>query len=130
MAGFGTLLGNALALLYVARHGLKEQEIWGLLTSLQKQEEATRKAKEALIEGRKDGSANAKGLIALIFAARGVLEDLCRSEDSQHSGTITHNQFYSCLVKIHADFNKQDMLRLLEVTGMIGSGASGGGGGR
>jgi hypothetical protein len=32
--GFKSLLGNSLALLYVARHGLKESELWALLSEL------------------------------------------------------------------------------------------------
>ena len=32
--GLGSLLGNALALLFVARHGLKESELWDMLASL------------------------------------------------------------------------------------------------
>ena len=37
--GFGDLLGDALALLYVARHGLKEYELWAILAGLQQQRE-------------------------------------------------------------------------------------------
>ena len=33
--GFGDLLGNALALLYVARQGLREAELWSILSLLQ-----------------------------------------------------------------------------------------------
>jgi len=36
--GFGGLLGQALALLLVARHGLTEQELWCLLATMQESE--------------------------------------------------------------------------------------------
>jgi hypothetical protein len=34
VAGFGRILGHALALLYVARHGLKESELWSIISSM------------------------------------------------------------------------------------------------
>lgn len=43
IVGFGELLGNALALLYVCRQGLREKELWRMLSRLQfKAEQAKR----------------------------------------------------------------------------------------
>ena len=33
--GFGDLLGNSLSLLHAARHGLKETELWSMVSKLQ-----------------------------------------------------------------------------------------------
>eukprot|EP01039_Chlorochromonas_danica_P007094 gene7094-7846_t len=35
VSGFGDLIGNALSLLYVARQGLREGELWKILSNLQ-----------------------------------------------------------------------------------------------
>lgn len=42
--GFEDLLGNALALLYVARHGLREKELWKILSQLQFRAEISKRA--------------------------------------------------------------------------------------
>ena len=42
--GFGDLLGNALALLYVSRQGLREKELWKILSLLQFRAEQSKRA--------------------------------------------------------------------------------------
>lgn len=42
--GFGELLGNALALLYVSRQGLREKELWKILSLLQYRAEQSKRA--------------------------------------------------------------------------------------
>ena len=118
VAGFHTLLGNALALLYVARHGLKEQELWSLLASLQRQEEAAAVAKQDLLAGRQDSVAHAKSMVALCFASRGPLEDLWRIEDSTHTGRLSPSRLLRGMQKLHPSLNRTDMLQLLEAVGM------------
>jgi hypothetical protein len=113
--GFGTLLGNALALLYVARHGLKESELWAILSILQS------KTLNYDNEEYKRNSMNehlSRNLLSLCYQTRGHLEDLFRTEDSIKSGKITVGQLHHCLVRVHSTFKKADAMRIIEITDM------------
>lgn len=118
VAGFNTLLGNALALLYVARHGLKEQELWGLLATLQRQEDATAQAQRELLAGTLDDTAHSKSMLDLCFAIRGPLEDLWRADDSNHSGLLTETQLLRGMQRIHPAITREDLLCLIENLGL------------
>ena len=117
-AGFSTLLGNALALLYVARHGLKEQELWGLLAALQRQEEATRVAAEGLLAGKQDSVAYIRSLCQLCHAARGPLEDCWRVEDTYHTGTLPRPILLKGLQRIHPSLTKYDVADILSAVNL------------
>ena len=118
VAGFNTLLGNALALLYVARHGLKEQELWGLLATLQRQEDATAQAQRELLAGTLDATAHSKSMLDLCFAIRGPLEDLWRADDLNHSGLLTETQLLRGMQRIHPAITREDLLCLIENLGL------------
>lgn len=113
--GFGTLLGNALALLYVARHGLKESELWAILSILQSK---TLNFDNEVYKRNNMNEHLARNLLSLCYQTRGHLEDLFRTEDSIKSGKITVGQLHHCLVRVHSTFKKADAMRIIEITGM------------
>ena len=127
--GLGNILGNALALLYVARHGLKENEIWGLLAALyrmERQEQIQRQSQEAFELGKASSvdwlapdQGESTALIQIAYIARGMMEDLCRSEDLAHTGSITRGQLSNVMRKLHDGLSYTDSLRLLEVTSLL-----------
>lgn len=80
--GFGALVGNALALLYVARLGLKEVELWSILARLRRKKSATD------IEYGKPGTED-EAVLAKIYPIRGQLVDRLRLHDVRKSGYVT-----------------------------------------
>ena len=125
VAGLGNILGNALSLLYVARHGLKESEMWGLLTSLLNQEKQIdmMRSKEGKF-GQGGGylgpdNGETQAIVQICYTARGMLEDLCRAEDLAHTGQITRGALTTVLHRLHPGLSFTDMIRLLEITSML-----------
>lgn len=126
VSGLGTILGNALALLYVARHGLKESEIWGLLASLHEESLHNILGAEASSASLSHSASAYKGvhmhelevetILKVCYVARGELEDLCRGEDSAHAGLITQQRLVAVLNRLHDDLNSEDVRRLLVAT--------------
>ena len=129
VSGLGSILGNALALLYVARHGLMESEIWGLLASLHETELAmiAHRQQASTTSGVvHDSSAHKdiqmhelelEAVLKVCYSARGEIEDLCRAEDLAHTGLITQRALELVLNRLHKDLNGEDVKRLLSVTG-------------
>ena len=125
VSGMGSILGNALSLLYVARHGLKESEIWGLLASLHRQEhqaEINRMNEEQYGAGGSylgPDNGETQAIVQICYTARGMLEDLCRSEDLAHTGKISRGALTTVLHSLHPGLSFTDMIRLLEITSLM-----------
>lgn len=105
-SGFGDLLGNALGLLYVARQGLKEHELWKILTHMQKK---TKELKEFSPE-KKQAQIDKKNMLVFITKSilkeRKQLENKFMAEDITVSGFIDIDLLYQCIrkfVDIHID---------------------------
>ena len=114
--GFKSLLGNSLALLYVARHGLKESELWALLSELKVT------THESNANGPSESGVDiSKELMKLCYQARGLLEDCWKIQDLAHSNKLSIVQLQNGMVKAHNAFKKADVLRLLEITGLANS---------
>jgi len=114
--GFGQLLGDALSLLYVARHGLKESELWSMLAALKSQNQQADTKEKSRSKSFQDPTRN---LISLCYAARGHLEDRWRAEDSTQCGKISLYQLYMGMSRVHNTFKKADTMRILELGGII-----------
>jgi hypothetical protein len=114
--GFGQLLGDALSLLYVARHGLKESELWSMLAALKSQSQQMDTKEKSHTKSTQDPTRN---LISLCYAARGHLEDKWRAEDSTQCGKISLYQLYMGMSRVHSSFKKADTMRILELGGII-----------
>lgn len=83
--GFGDLLGNALALLYVARQGLKEEELWKILSKLLTKKRLTRRLFIEKKEQVLQQEATVCKVASDILKAQGMLEDVVKAEDITRS---------------------------------------------
>jgi hypothetical protein len=112
-SGFGDILGNALSLLYVARQGLKEQELWKVLDYLQAkakhQKEFTKEKKQMLKERKDMMRRNAES----ILKRQALIEVVFRAEDIGRSGYLTLDQLYVATLKF-VYFDKSDLLTMLD----------------
>jgi hypothetical protein len=106
--GFGQIVGDALALLYVARHGLTENELWSILQKISEEKAS------ALQERTVDD--DARTLIAVCYGYRGQMEDMFRAADDRLTGLLSKGTVSSCLSKINAQFDKADLRLLLALT--------------
>ena len=109
--GLAEYLGNSLALLYVARHGLKLEELWQLLSELS----LSSKQRSAGGLGLGDTKDPSYDLLMLCYEARGFLEDSFRVQDIFQSGKISLHQMQVAMMKAHNSLRKSDALRLLEI---------------
>jgi hypothetical protein len=108
--GLGELLGHALALLYVARHGLTLDELWAILASIYNENEASALEASAVQDNRV--------LIAVCYGYRGALEDFWRSADAKQSGRLSYKALLQGMKKVNAQFDRSDLNLLLEVADM------------
>jgi hypothetical protein len=114
-AGFGDILGNALSLLFVARQGLKEQELWKILDYLQvkaKHQKEFSKEKRKLLRDRK---AMMRRNAESILTEQALIEGVLKSEDLGHSGYLPFDQFYMCLKKFVDTLDRVDLTTILDL---------------
>ena len=140
--GLGSLLGNALALLYVSRHGLKEHEIWAILATLsddlqahgvgnQRQKHGnsppTRAATatDASKRPRTEQSAQ-RTLINIVNEERGAVYDIWRTEDPIYSKMITVNALMKGFKKVLPRMGRAELNKILELTNLTGNHVPGG----
>lgn len=110
--GFGSLLGHALALLYVARHGLRESELWSMLVVIKDMEASTIKATASMND-------ESRALIAIFYRYRGQLEDVWRTIDTYHNYQMTKKQLLTGMKKVNPEFNMFDLKKVLETVGLL-----------
>lgn len=114
--GLGALLGNALSLLFVARHGLKEAELWAMLATLR----ARPPEYMEMLQRQRVQQEKSRGVLQVCHAARGDLEDHWRVEDHVRTGMLTLAQLQRGMLKASKALRRGDLLRLLEITGLVG----------
>ena len=121
--GLGNLLGNALALLFVARHGLKESELWAMLATLRARPPEYLAALQIQhTQDEKDSK-----MLERLFESRGLIEDNWRTNDPTHTGMISLSQLQKGLLKCNENrikksdliIVKSDLMRLLQLTDMM-----------
>lgn len=109
--GFGDILGNALALLYASRQGLRESELWKILSLLQyKSERDTTLTQE--MKALNHGIVRKCSL--LVLNSKGSLLDMFKAEDNTRTGYICHKQILSCIRKIDPEVRREDLIKMLE----------------
>lgn len=112
--GFGEILGNALALLYVSRMGLREAELWRILSLLQLKKEKASRNNFILKEMKAVNNEIIRVLAAKILDFSGSLLDVFKSEDIGHIGFITKGQILVSIRKVHSSVKKGDISKLLD----------------
>lgn len=114
VTGFGDLIGNALALLYVARQGLKEEELWKILGKLQLRKKQQQKS---IIEKR-EAIANQEELMTKIAREtldnQGFLENAFMAEDIACRKYISMQKMYNAMKKALVDLKVIDYRQLVD----------------
>lgn len=110
--GFKSLLGHALALLLVARHGLRESELWSMLIVIKDMEASTMKATASVND-------EARALISIFYRYRGQLEDVWRTIDTFHNCQLSKKQLLAGMKKVNPEFNMFDLKKILETVGLL-----------
>jgi len=106
--GLGPLLGYALALLFVSRHGLHERELWALLERVRKNEKWLEETLGTILP-----------IELKIFRSLAVnkkrLIDVFRSFDTDGSGTLSHEEIYRGMEQLDVGVNHSDVTDLIKV---------------
>lgn len=99
MEGFGSVLGNALAVLYVARHGLTADELTKLLVKLR--ESSDRK------------------LCGAMWKQREILTDMFREVDPNGGGLIEMEDIRSVIMRLDPKLRASKLDRLVKMSRAI-----------
>ena len=111
-SGFSTILGNALALLYVARHGLKESELWAILAKL------PRPGNEALRQKSHTSvilTEEMKALISVCYHYREEFLKVWKSNDVLHTGRLAKGKLLMGMQRVNKEFTSHDIETLLTI---------------
>jgi hypothetical protein len=109
--GFGDILGNALALLYASRQGLRESELWKMLSLLQyKSERDTQLTQEM----KAANHAIVRRTAMMFLQEKGALTDMFKAEDITRTSYISRKQVLHCVRKIHPELTREDLIKTLE----------------
>lgn len=95
--GLGDVLGSALSLLLVCRHGLKEKELWAILNDLQVLLKAKKRNTERKRE--KEHEEHLRSSLQGIVTNQGSLDRVLKSEDIQKRGYLSKDMLFRCVNK-------------------------------
>jgi hypothetical protein len=128
VAGFGKILGHALALLYVARHGLKESELWSIIASLPRNsndknltsvdEMATdgiQKASTSSSRQKQPITDEMKALISVCSHYREKFRATWQSNDLLHTNRLSTKKLLVGMKFVNPEFTEQDLNLLLTI---------------
>ncbi|CAM9646594.1 unnamed protein product, partial [Sphacelaria rigidula] len=104
--GFGVMVGRAVALLHVVRHGLRAEELWSLLAALKASTSAQEKA-----EGT-EGEAESR-LLRKLLKNQNRLIDSIRSMDSDRDGVISIEEFRTAVEALGVGLTDDQMETLI-----------------
>jgi len=121
--GLGALLGNALSLLFVARHGLKEAELWAMLATLR----ARPPEYLEMLHRQRVTNEAARAVLQVCYHVRNDLEDHWRVEDQLRTGMLSLAQLQRGMLKSSPELRRGDLMRLLQITGLMAQEAIDGG---
>ena len=104
----GFILGKALSLLFVARHGLNEGELFELLHRVDKSDKWSRQTKGTTfpIEVK---------LLRCLAQNKKRLIDIFRSFDEDGNGTLSHEEFYNGMMRLGIGVTKKDIKGLINL---------------
>ncbi len=109
-----TMLKKALALIYSARHGLQESELWDMLCTLAEREAAA---------AEKDIETDVVDHLAFrLMQSRGRLMDLLRDMDTDKNGTVDKHEFRNGLETLGVHLTDQQMQNIVKCIDTDGNG--------
>lgn len=110
-----SLLGESLCLLFVARHGLHETELFELLERVQKQSDFTSATKGTAIPVKVK-------IVKLLAEKKNRLIDVFRSFDCDKSGELSYDEFYKGILKLDINASREEVRLLIEEVDSNGDG--------
>lgn len=112
--GFSNLLGNALSLLFVARHGLKESELWSMLSQFP--HPSTRGSSlPSSFASSVVLTEELRALIGVCYHYREELARVWKSNDILHTGRLTKSKLLVGMQRVNNQFTSSDLENLLTV---------------
>jgi len=103
----GSLLGDSLSLLFVARHGLHERELMDLLRLVHKQSDWN-----VLTEGT--AIPIKLKILQMLLEDKQRLIDVFRSFDTDGSGTLSRDELYAGMERLDIDVNHEEIILLID----------------
>jgi hypothetical protein len=104
--GLGSLLGNSLALLYVARHGLKDTELFDLLVRIMEEDEWTKSTAGT------EADAEMK-IMKELSHHKTRLIDVFRQFDADGNNLLSHSEFRKGIEKLHLKSVSKDQIEMI-----------------
>jgi hypothetical protein len=122
IAGFGRILGHALALLYVARHGLKESELWSIISSMPRNDlngppngppNRTGTGTSSKSRHRQPITDEMRALVSVCAHYREKFRSVWQSNDLLHCHRLTVQKLLVGMRSVNAEFSQHDLDLLL-----------------
>ena len=110
-----SLLGESLCLLFVARHGLHEKELFDLLERVQQQADFSSATKGTAIPVKVK-------IVKLLAEKKNRLIDIFRSFDCDKSGELSYKEFYKGIEKLDINASREEVRLLIEEVDSNGDG--------
>lgn len=111
----GTMLGNALSLLFVARHGLHKNELFELLACVVKGESWEKESEGTVMHVKLK-------LLKMLMEKKKRLIDIFRSFDTDGNGTLSHEEFYAGMERLDIDVTRDEVTLLISDVDTNGDG--------
>jgi len=110
-----SLLGESLCLLFVARHGLHETELFDLLERVQQNADFSSATKGTAIPVKVK-------IVKLLAEKKNRLIDVFRSFDCDKSGELSYEEFYKGIKKLDINASREEVRLLIEEVDSNGDG--------
>jgi hypothetical protein len=113
--GFSNLLGNALSLLFVARHGLKESELWSMLSQFPHPSPPGASLSSSPGAGATPVvlTDQLRALIGVCYHYREELSRVWKANDILHIGRLTKGKLLVGMQRVNNQFTSSDLENLL-----------------
>lgn len=115
IAGFGKILGHALALLYVARHGLKESELWSIISSLPRNGVDKPQDSQSKFRHKQPITDEMRALISVCAHYREKFRSVWQSSDLLHTNRLTPKKLLVGMKSVNSQFSEHDLNLLLSI---------------
>lgn len=116
IAGFGQILGHALALLYVARHGLKESELWSIVSSLPRTgPDGSSDSIKSKSRHKHPITDEMRALISVCAHYREKFRSVWQANDLLHTNRLTPKKLLIGMKSVNSEFSQHDIDLLLSI---------------
>mmetsp|Transcript_18807 Transcript_18807/g.45178 ORF Transcript_18807/g.45178 Transcript_18807/m.45178 type:complete len:447 (-) Transcript_18807:56-1396(-) len=102
----GSLLGDSFSLLFVARHGLHENELFELLSRVEQQKSWKSQTKGTVVPVKLK-------ILNMLMQRKNRLIDIFRSFDTDGNGTLDHDEFYRGMERLDINVSHEEITQLI-----------------